>query len=139
VRLVLDTNTVVSGLLWQGLPGKLIDAAQEKSVSLYTSAPLLAELRGVLERAKFARQLESRGLDVVTIFDGFAALASIVTPAIITPAVANDPADDSVLACALAAQVDLVVSGDTHLLGLKTYHGIPIVTAAEALLRLSPQ
>jgi putative PIN family toxin of toxin-antitoxin system len=139
VRLVLDTNTVVSGLLWQGLPGKLIDAAQEKSVSLYTSALLLAELRGVLERAKFARQLESRGLDVVTIFDGFAALASIVTPAIITPTVANDPADDSVLACALAAQADLIVSGDTHLLGLKTYHGIPIVTAAEALLRLSPR
>jgi putative PIN family toxin of toxin-antitoxin system len=138
VRLVLDTNTVVSGLLWQGLPGKLIDAAQEKSVSLYTSAPLLAELRGVLERAKFARQLESRGLDVVTIFDGFAALASIVAPAIITPAVANDPTDDSVLACALAAQADLIVSGDTHLLGLKTYHGIRIVTAAEALLRLSP-
>lgn len=139
MRLVLDTNTVVSGLLWQGLPGKLIDAAQEKSVSLYTSALLLAELRGVLERAKFARQLESRGLDVVTIFDGFAALASIVTPAIITPTVANDPADDSVLACALAAQADLIVSGDTHLLGLKTYHGIPIVTAAEALLRLSPR
>jgi putative PIN family toxin of toxin-antitoxin system len=138
VRLVLDTNSVVSGLLWQGLPGKLIDAAQEKSVSLYTSAPLLAELRGVLERAKFARQLESRGLDIVTVYDGFAALASIVTPAIITPAVANDPADDSVLACALAAQADLIVSGDTHLLGLKTYHGIPIVTAAEALLRLSP-
>jgi putative PIN family toxin of toxin-antitoxin system len=47
VRLVLDTNTAISGLLWHGTPGKLIDAAHAKSVSLFTSAGLLAELRSV--------------------------------------------------------------------------------------------
>ena len=63
MRLVLDTNTVISGLLWQGTPGRLIDAAQEKSITLCTSASLLAELRGVLMRAKFARQLQARALN----------------------------------------------------------------------------
>ena len=48
VRLVLDTNTVISGLLWQGTPGRLIDAAQTKSIMLCTSV----SLRGVLARAK---------------------------------------------------------------------------------------
>lgn len=105
MRLVLDTNTAISGLLWHGIPGRLIDAAQAKSISLYTSAPLLGELRGVLARGKSA--------------------------------IARDPADDVVLATALAAQADLIVSGDADVLNLKTYQGIPIVTAAEASLRIA--
>jgi len=47
VRLVLDTNTVISGLLWGGTPGRLIDAAKAGRVELVSSAPLLAELQGV--------------------------------------------------------------------------------------------
>jgi putative PIN family toxin of toxin-antitoxin system len=50
VRLVLDTNAEISALLWHGTPGKLIDAAQSKTVFLSSSAPLLVELRGVLAR-----------------------------------------------------------------------------------------
>ena len=137
MRLVLDANTVVSGLLWHGAPGKLIDAAQEKTISVYTSAPLLAELQGVLLRRKFAAQLEARGLQALEIFEGYAALANIIVPALISPVILKDPADDAVLACALAAQVDLIVSGDSDLLDLKNYHDIPIVSAAEALVRLS--
>lgn len=70
MRLVLDTNTAISGLLWHGTPGKLIDAAHSKSVMLCTSAILLAELSGVLTREKFAKQLETRGLNAVEVFDG---------------------------------------------------------------------
>jgi hypothetical protein len=81
VRLVLDTNTVISGLLWQGAPGRLIDAAQTKSITLFTSVSLLAELRGVLAREKFAGQLQARALNVSEVFDGYAALAMIAAPA----------------------------------------------------------
>lgn len=136
MRLVLDTNAAISALLWQGIPGKLIDAAQSKTVFLFSSAPLLAELRGVLARDKFAKQLEARGLSVEEVFDGYAALATIVTPAIISPTIAKDSADDAVLATALAAQADAIVSGDAHLLNLKQYHGVPVLTAAETLARI---
>jgi len=136
VRLVLDTNTVISGLLWQGTPGRLIDAAQTKSITLCTSVSLLAELRGVLAREKFAGQMRARALNVSEVFDGYAALAMIVAPAGITSIVTKDPADDAVLACALAAQADLIVSGDTHLRDLKNYHGIPIITATDALRKI---
>lgn len=133
VRLVLDTNTAISGLLWQGTPGKLIDAALAKSITLCTSAVLLAELHGVLLRKKFVKQLETRGLQVTEVFTGYAALAMIVVPAIIPPTIANDPSDDAVLACALGAKADLIVSGDQHLLGLGSYQDIPIVTATDAI------
>lgn len=134
MRLVLDTNTAISALLWHGTPGKLIDAARTKSIFLCTSAVLLAELRGVLTREKFVKQLEARGLGAVSIFDGYASLTTIVVPAIIhTTIIINDPSDDAVLACAIGARADLIVSGDRHLLELKEHQGIRIVTAAEAL------
>ena len=133
MRLVLDTNTAISGLLWHGTPGKLIDAAFAKTILLCTSAVLLAELRGVLVRAKFAKQLETRGLSVVEVFDGYAALTTIVVPAIIHPTIINDPSDDAVLACALGAKAELIISGDRHLLDLQEHQGIRIVTAAEAV------
>lgn len=137
VRLVLDTNTAISGLLWHGTPGKLIDAARAKSVTLCTSAMLLAEPRGVLTREKFASQLNTRGLNAIEVFDGYAALTAIVFPATIQPTIVNDPSDDAVLACALGAKAELIVSGDRHLLDLLEYQSIRIVTATEAVTLLA--
>jgi putative PIN family toxin of toxin-antitoxin system len=133
VRLVLDTNTIISGLLWQGTPGKLLDAAHNGQVTLFTSVPLLDELQGVLYREKFASQLDKRGLSVTDFFHGYAALATLVIPVKIAPTIIKDPADDAVLACALASQADLIVSGDTDLLTLQLYEGIRIVDAAAAI------
>jgi putative PIN family toxin of toxin-antitoxin system len=126
VRLVLDTNAAVSGLLWQGNPGKLLDAAQAGSLTFYASAPLLAELHGVLGGEKFAKHLQVRGLSATQIFEGYAALTTVVVPAIIPPAIIDDPDDDAVLACAVAAKADLMVSGDPHLLKLEHYQRVPI-------------
>ncbi|MCU0924000.1 MAG: putative toxin-antitoxin system toxin component, PIN family [Burkholderiaceae bacterium] len=136
MRLVLDTNTALSGLLWGGTPGGLLDAAQAGQVQLVSSAALLSELQGVLSRPKFSEQLFRRGLSVGDLFHGYAALVVLVTPAAIEPTVARDPADDQVLAAAVAAQVDLIVSGDRDLLGLKAFRDIEIVTARTAVERL---
>lgn len=136
--LVLDTNTALSGLLWGGTPGRLIDAAEAGHVGLAASAALLAELQGVLSREKFARQLAKRGLSVGDIFDGYASLITLVEPATIAPTVLRDPADDQVLAAALAARADLIVSGDMHLLTLRSFQGIEIVTASAAIERMVP-
>ena len=138
MRLVLDTNTALSALLWTGTPGRLIDAAVLGRIELVSSAALLAELQGVLSREKFAKQLATRGLAVGDVFEGYAALVMIVTPAVISPTITSDPADDQVLAAALAAQADMIVSGDKHLHGLGgQYQGIPIVTAAQAVERIA--
>ena len=74
-----------------------------------------------------------RRLNAIEVFDGYAALTTVVIPAIIPPTIINDPADDAVLACALGAAADLIVSGDRHLLDLNEHQGIQIITAAEAL------
>ncbi len=89
----------------------------------------MAFLRGI----KFTRQLATRRLNAIEVFDGYAALTTVVIPAIIPPTIINDPADDAALACALGAAADLIVSGDRHLLDLNEHQGIRIMTAAEAL------
>ena len=94
MRLVVDTNTVISGLLWGGPPGLLIDLALGGRIKLISSLPLHAELEGVLARAKFSAQLAKRGLSVSDVFDGHVALVETVAPATIAPAVTRDPADD---------------------------------------------
>ncbi len=139
MRLVLDTNTALSALLWGGTPGRLIDAALGGQVDLAASAALLAELQGVLAREKFSAQLTRRGISVADVFDGYAAMVSLFTPMDIPPTVTRDSADDQVLAAALAAKADLIVSGDTHLLELVAFRGIEIVSAATAVERLSAE
>jgi putative PIN family toxin of toxin-antitoxin system len=134
VRLVLDTNTAVSGLLWPGgPPGHVIDAALDGRIELFSSTALLAELQGVLDRPKFARTLVKRGTSARTLFNGYAALVTHVSPAAAPRVVERDPDDDHVLACALAASARLIVSGDLDLLDLGEHQGVPILTAAQAL------
>jgi predicted nucleic acid-binding protein len=82
------------------------------------------------------KHLQDRELTATQIFEGYAALTTVVVPAIIPPVIIEDPDDDAVLACAVAAKVDLVVSGDPHLVQLEQYEGIPIVTPAQAVERL---
>ncbi|GHU05392.1 putative toxin-antitoxin system toxin component, PIN family protein [Betaproteobacteria bacterium] len=134
MRLVLDTNVAVSGLLWGGAPAQLLDATQIGEIELFTSPSLLAELAGILARVKFAKALAATGLPREELVLGYAELATIIVPADIPPTIAADPDDDQVLACALAARADLIVSGDRHLHSLGSYYqGIAIVHPAEAL------
>lgn len=142
MRLVLDTNTVVSGFLWNNAPSKLIAAAVEERIELASSEVLIAELTRVLQRGKFTARLTRQQLTPFDVVSRYQMLAHMASPARITPTVHADHDDDHVLACVLAAQVHLIVSGDTDLLNLKHYQRIPIVRATEALTvieKLNPE
>jgi putative PIN family toxin of toxin-antitoxin system len=101
----------------------------------YTSLDLLAELTDVLERDKFARKLNAVHSTARELVLGYGELANLVHPASIPRIVKDDPDDDIVLACALAANAEAIVSGDSHLKDLKSYQSISILTANELLER----
>ena len=77
------------------------------------------------------------GVGIEGLVLGYAELATLVDPLPIPPTILADPDDDHVLACALAAQAELIVSGDRHLLELGVFQGIEIITAAQSLERIA--
>jgi putative PIN family toxin of toxin-antitoxin system len=137
MRVVADTNVVVSGLLWRDKPRRGLDAARDGIIELFTSTVLLEELEDVLSRAKFAPRLEVAQVTANELVLGYAALATVVEAISIEPVILADPDDDAVLACALAAQCEVITSGDSHLLDLKQYKEVRILTAAELVSELS--
>ena len=116
---------------------RLLDAAISGAVDVYTSAALVPELREVLTYPRLANRLAASGETVDQQVSRFMALAHLTAPAAIEGAVLADPDDDHVIACALAAQADVIVSGDVHLLNLKHHQGMRIINAAEALRALA--
>lgn len=140
MRVVLDTNVVVSALVWGGTPDRLIQAAIDGEIDLATSPALLSELRAVLARPHLAGRLAQNQSTVEQAIDLYERLALQVSPLATPRVVAADADDDHVLACALAADADLIVSGDKrHLLPLGSYQHIPIVSAAEAVIRIGAE
>ncbi len=134
MRLVLDTNVLVSAFLWKGTPGKLLELAGEKDIEFYTSRMLLDELTEVLHRKKFIKPVQATGFTATEMVKQYRRLANRVTARQFTKQISRDADDDAVLACALAARAGLIVSGDRDLLTLTSFRNIPIVTAAEAVL-----
>lgn len=132
ITCVLDTNILVSGLGWRGsAPGRLIESALSGEIGIYTSLTLLAEFDAAIRRPKLSRIFVEPDVAVELV----AALASFVVPTIAVRA-SRDPDDDAVLEAALAAGVDLVVTGDADLLVLGQYDGIPIMNAEQAVARI---
>lgn len=137
MRAVLDTNIVVSGLLWRAAPRQVLDAARDQRITLHTSSVLLDELAEVLSRPHLASVIAANQASPAFLMQRYAMLAQLVIPAQTARVVTKDIDDDAVIACALAAQADMIVSGDAHLLNLKHYQGIRIIDAAEALRLLA--
>lgn len=137
MRVVLDTNVVTSALLWGGTPERLIEAAGEGSLELFTSEALIAELAGILGRAKFATKLRQKNLSAAEIVARYREIAETVEAAPIEVATLRDPDDTAVLACAIAARAEAIVSGDADLHALGSYRGIPILSPADCVRRIA--
>jgi putative PIN family toxin of toxin-antitoxin system len=122
MRVVLDTNAIISALYRGGKPAQVLTLALEGEIQMVVSPFLLNELRRVLQN-KFSwtsLRTEQRLTELL-------AIAQVVTPKAV-PGVLVDRDDNQVIACAVTGQAQVIVTGDKDLLRLNTYQGIPIVT-----------
>lgn len=133
IRAIVDTNVTVSGLLFGGLPLKIIHAALARRFEWIISPVLINELERVLRSEKFA--LSDHEIQVLTapLLD----IAEIVVPEKTINVITRCPADNRVLECAMEGRCSVIVSGDRRdLLSLKRYQQVEIVTARQFFDRL---
>lgn len=133
MKVVFDTNVYVSAFL---LPGSLAEDAflrvQRRQATLVTSLPILTETAGVF-RTKFHQAEE----DIAAALRLIGRAATIVKPSV-RIMVLEDLPDNRILECAVEADADLIVTGDHHLLRLRTYQDVAIVRVTD-FLRLFPE
>jgi hypothetical protein len=139
MKIVVDTNVWISGLLWQGTPARLLRLAEHRRVTIYVSTPIIAELKRVLGYARIQRQLHKIGLSREEVTEFAMKLMTLTKDTNLEDAIAADPDDDIFLACALAAGAQYLVSGDSHLLDLGQWRGIEMVTVNDFLAQHFPE
>ncbi len=129
MKVVLDTNTYVSGILFNGAPRKVLNLIIEGKVESFISDEIVTELREVLGRKKFGLSRENVHFIVAEI----ESVNTVVHPAIPIHAVEKDTTDNKVIECAVEADADVIISGDKHLTELKRFRNIEIACAGDFL------
>jgi putative PIN family toxin of toxin-antitoxin system len=138
LKVVLDTNIFVSGLLVKaGLPAQVLDTWRERQYLLITSPDIIAEIRATLAYPRIRRKYAVTD-EVVEQLVALLEQDALVVPgdANVAGSIPDDPVDEMVLACAIDAKTDVIVSGDRHLLDLGAYRSVSIVTVRQFLEQL---
>lgn len=138
LRVVIDTNVIVSGILSRkGAPVELLKAWRERRFLLLTSLAIVAEVRAVLQYPRIRKKYPLSNDDIeqtITLLEHDALL--VKGEANVAGSVPDDPKDEMFLACALDGTADVIVSGDHHLIDLESYRDIPIMTPRQFLDQL---
>ena len=134
MKVVVDTNVVASATFWRGTPFQCLAAWAQGRYEIIVSPALLAEYQETIEELHRAYPQHS----VVAWVEALTDTASLVFPMEHARGATPDPGDEMILECALAAAVDVIVSGDKkHLLALRRFRGIPILNPADFLRLLA--
>jgi len=129
LRVVLDTNVLISAILFGGKPRQILEKAIRGELRLCLSEPILEELKGVLQRSKFDYSPEM----IQFILTELTGIADFVNPSETLNVVLEDPEDNRILECAVEAKANYIISGDFHLLKLSRYLNIEVLNAVAFL------
>ena len=138
MKIIIDTNVTISGLLWVGAPNQILKLCRNGIVHILECEETLDEVKSVLRYPKFCDRLTTLGITATEVFAYFMNLATYVPPPKTIPDVIKQDAFDNIfLGLASEYSASLIVSGNRHLLELESYKGIQIVTASEGVSVIS--
>ena len=122
MKVILDTNVIISSIFFGGIPSHIIEACYEKRIKLVMSPAILIEYREVAKRMSYKRPN-----DYKTVLDWILTNAEMVADTPLAEPVSADPDDDKFIAAALLSGAKIICSGDKHLLDVNGYRGIEIL------------
>lgn len=123
MKIVLDTNVLVSGIFFSGPPYKILKAWHERKIQLVLSVEILDEYRRVA--AELGSQFPD--IDISSFLDLITVYGDIIEAPPLPDRVCDDPDDDKFIACAMAGKIKVIVSGDKHLLKTNGFHNIHVL------------
>lgn len=123
MRIVLDTNVFVSGIFFSGPPSRILDAWRDGRIELAVSPDILDEYQRVGN--ELSKQFPS--IDLSSILGLVTIHAMLFQSPQLPEPVCEDPDDDKFIACAIASNSKVIVSGDKHLLKVADFGGVAII------------
>jgi uncharacterized protein len=130
MKLVPDSNILISAVIWGGNPAQLMELGLRGEVELFLSPEIIEETMEVLKRKGLSEERLSEAQEYI------AAAAIIIRPAVKLELVKDDPDDNKIAECAVAAGADAIITNDKHLLRLGNYQGVRMMRVAEFLQSL---
>ena len=127
MKIVLDTNVLISGIFFSGSPYQILKAWREGKIKIIASEEILSEYQRVAE--ELSRQFPS--VDIDRILELITIHAELVDASDFQVTICEDPDDNKFIACALASKSKTIVSGDKHLINITGYKGIQVVKPRE--------
>ena len=128
-KVVLDTNIYLSAILFGNKPEEIINLGKMGKIQILVSEEILAEIAGILKR-----KFEWDDPLISNVIDSIREYAILITPSKTVNIIKLHEPDNRILECALEGEADYIVSGDKrHILPLKEYEGIEVLSAAEVL------
>jgi uncharacterized protein len=123
MKVVIDTNVIISAFLFGGTPRIILESAFEGTIQAFITDEMIEELETVLRRSKFGlkRRIIQNYLNEVS------NLAKWIEPKNKHNVIKQDPDDNKILDCAIEAKTDFIITGDNHLLAIQEYEGIIII------------
>lgn len=132
MRVVLDTNILISGLLFGGPPFEVLSLAESSVIQVITADAALVELLEVLNRPKLSGRLATLGVTPPQAVLRYRRMAIIVEPHTVSK-ICPDDSDNLFIDIALAGRADVIISGDGHLLGCSDQSPVPVVAPSQFL------
>lgn len=129
MKIVCDSNIIVSGFLFRGNESRLLELVDERKMQNFISKKIIEEIARVLAYPKLKTTYEEREKIISKLIE----ISIIAEPKRQINAVKEDPADNKFIECAVEANADYIISGDKHLLKLKEFKGIKIITTKKLL------
>jgi len=135
MKVTLDTNVLLSATLWTGSSARIFDFIQQGEIELVLSDEIIDEYANVMYYDEIQDKIKKHNLELMIVIEDLVAFSTIVNPTRKINVVLEDPTDDKFLECAVEGESDYIITKDKHLLKLKEFEGIKIITP-DAFLKI---
>ncbi len=139
MKITVDTNVLVSATFWNGCSNEIINRVERKDIDLALSKEIIEEFAIVLSSEEIQEKIKNKYLEMKRTVGKIASISTIIEPLEKVDIVKEDPDDNKILECAKAGKVDFIISSDNHLLKIKKFEGMPILTPQEFLKQISEE